>query len=244
MTRLWNICAFIALANLVALIGLLVWMATTGRIDSDRVDRVRALFAQPVEVERLADEAQRQAEELEREASLEAGSMVALPASSRWPIDSFTKIQMERQRMERRFRDQLQRDSQEILQAEQQLNAERNAFELKKAEYELMQQQARVQQESADFKQAVKDLESMPSKSAKNLIVETCATGPEGIDLALRWMKGMRQGTRATIIASMKSEEELKLASSLLKSLAVPSAPGGSAMETPDETSITDASSS
>ena len=166
MTRLWNICAFIALANLVALIGLLGWMATTGRIDSDRVDRVRALFAQPVEVERLADEAQRQAEELEREASLEAGSMVALPASSRWPIDSFTKIQMERQRMERRFRDQLQRDSQEILQAEQQLNAERNAFELKKAEYELMQQQARVQQDSADFKQAVKDLESMPSKSA------------------------------------------------------------------------------
>ena len=84
----------------------------------------------------------------------------------------------------------------------------------------------------------------MPAKSAKNLIVETCATGPEGIDLALRWMKGMRQGTRATIIASMKSAEELKLASSLLKSLAVPSAPGGPAMETPDETSITDASSS
>ncbi|MAJ47849.1 MAG: hypothetical protein CBC35_11385 [Planctomycetes bacterium TMED75] len=244
MTRLWNICAFIALANLVALIGLLVWMASTGRIDSDRVDRVRALFAQPVEVERLAAEAQRQAEELEREASLEADSMVGLPASSRWPIDAFTKIQMERQRMERRFRDQLERDGQEILRAEQQLNAERDAFEREKAEYQQNQEQLRVQQESAEFKQAVKDLESMPAKSAKNLIVETCATGPEGIDLALRWMKGMRQGTRATIIASMKSAEELKLASSLLKSLAVPSAPGGPAMETPDETSITDASSS
>ena len=83
MIRLWNICAFIALANLVALIGLVVWLTTTGRIDSDRVDQVRALFAQPMEVERLAAEAERQAEELEREASLEEGSMVALPASSR-----------------------------------------------------------------------------------------------------------------------------------------------------------------
>ena len=195
MTRLWNICAFIALANLVALIGLL------GLDGDDRTNRFRscrsrpgALPLSPWKWSDWQTKPSGQAEELEREASLEAGSMVALPASSRWPIDSFTKIQMERQRMERRFRDQLQRDSQEILQAEQQLNAERNAFELKKAEYELMQQQARVQQESADFKQAVKDLESMPSKSAKNLIVETCATGPEGIDLALRWMKGMRQG--------------------------------------------------
>ena len=84
----------------------------------------------------------------------------------------------------------------------------------------------------------------MPSKSAKNLIVETCMTGPEGTALALRWMKQMRQGTRAMIIASMKSEEELKLASSLLKSLAVPASVGGPAMETPDETSRTDASSS
>ena len=82
----------------------------------------------------------------------------------------------------------------------------------------------------------------MPAKSAKNLIVKTCANGPEGVELALRWMQGMRQGTRAGIIASMKSEEELELASSLLKSLAVPAASRGTTSETPDETSVTNAS--
>ena len=39
----------------------------------------------------------------------------------------------------------------------------------------------------------------------------------------------------------MKSEEELKLASSLLRSLAEPPASGGAAPETPDATSVTSA---
>ena len=242
MNRLWNICAFIALANLVALVGVLLWLMTTGRVDSDRVDRLRSLFAKPVAVELVEAEAEQEAQQLQLEQSLEEGSLVALPASSRWPIDSLTKIRMKEQMMQRRFSDELKRDAQEVLMAEQRLKAERDAFEREKAEYLRLQEQAEQQRNATDFKQAVKDLESMPSKTAKNLIVEICATGPEGVDLALRWMKSMRQGSRASIIASMKSEEELKLASSLLQSLAEPTAPSGTVLETPDETSVTNAS--
>ena len=242
MNRLWNICAFIALVNLVALLGILFWLMTTGRVDSDRVERLRALFAKPVAVELMEAEAQREAEELQLEQSLEEGSLLGLPSSSRWPIDSLTKLRMEEQMMQRRFSDELQRDSQEVLMAEQRLNSEREAFEREKTEYLRLQEEAEQQRNAADFKQSVKDLESVPPKTAKNLIVETCAIGPEGTDLALRWMKAMRQGARASVIASMKSEEELKLASSLLQSLAVPPASSASALETPDETSVTNAS--
>ena len=242
MNRLWNICAFIALANLVALVGVLLWLMTTGRVDSDRVDRLRSLFAKPVAVELVEAEAEQEAQQLQLEQSLEEGSLVALPASSRWPIDSLTKIRMKEQMMHRRFSDELKRDAQEVLMAEQRLKAERDAFEREKAEYLRLQEQAEQQRNATDFKQAVKDLESVSSKTAKNLIVQICATGPEGVDRVLRWMKSMRQGSRASIIASMKSEEELKLASSLLQSLAVPPASSASALETPDETSVTNAS--
>ncbi|MEE2681212.1 MAG: hypothetical protein VX641_02450 [Planctomycetota bacterium] len=241
MNRLWNICAFVALVNLVALCGVLVWLFSTDRIDSDRVERLRVLFATPIPEELKAAEAERQAQELLLEQSLEEGSLATLPASSRWPIDSLSKIRMEEKMMQRRFRDELLRDSQEVLMAEQRLKADREAFEREKAEYLQLRDEAQKQRTAADFKQSVKDLESMPPRSAKNLIVEICATDPEGFELALQWMKAMRQGPRATIIASMKSEEELKLASSLLQSLAVPGTPGETDLETPDATSVTNA---
>ena len=241
MTRLWNICAFIALVNLVALVGVLAWLYSTDRVDADRVERLRALFARPIAEELKEAEAEREAQALALEQSLEEGSLVTLPASSRWPIDSLTKIRMEEKMMQRRFRDELQRDSQEVLMAEQRLQAERDAFEREKAEYQRLRAESERLQADADFKQSVKDLESMPPKTAKNLIVETCSIGPEGVELALQWMKAMRQGPRAMIIASMKSEEEMKLASSLLQSLAVPTANGGTDLETPDATSVTNA---
>ena len=244
MNRLWNICALFALANLVALAGVLSWLFATGRVDSDRVEQLRTLFSLPVEEQRALLAAEEQARIQELEDALEEQSLVALPASSRWPIDSLTKIRLERERMERRFRDELQRDSNEVLAAERRLQRQREAFELEKAEFLRQRAEEVALNEAADFKQAVKDLESMTAKSAKNLIVETCNDGPGGEKLVLRWMRAMRQGTRSSIIASMKSEDELKLASFLLRSLAEPVAPSGTAPETPDETSITSAGTS
>ena len=241
MNRLWNLCAFLAVANLVVLAGIVAWLFTSGRVDSTRIERLQALFALPVEVEQARLEAEETARQQELEASLEERSLVALPASSRWPIDSLTKIRLERERMERRFRDELQRDSNEVLAAEQRLQSERAAFELEKAEFLRNQAEEAALREDADFKQAVKDLESMTAKGAKNLIVETYGTDPGGEVLVLRWMRAMRQGTRSAIIASMKSEDELKLASSLLRSLAEPPASSGAAPETPDATSVTSA---
>ncbi|MED6306537.1 MAG: hypothetical protein VX563_00920, partial [Planctomycetota bacterium] len=135
MNRLWNLCAFLALANLAVLTGIVAWLFTSGRVDSARIEQLQALFALPVELEQARLDAEEAARQQELETSLEEQSLVALPASSRWPIDSLTKIRLERERMERRFRDQLQRDSNEVLAAEQRLQSERAAFELEKAEF-------------------------------------------------------------------------------------------------------------
>jgi len=67
MKPLWNAGAVIAIAHLLALVGLLGWLGLEGRLNPDRIEAIRGVLAETAEEEeaRLDDEARLAAEALE-----------------------------------------------------------------------------------------------------------------------------------------------------------------------------------
>ena len=220
MTKVWNIVSFLAVMNLIAVGLFLTWLFTSGRVDADRLERTRLIFHVPTEQESLEQVAAEEAEALASEQALEEASLVRLPAGSSQPIDSLEAIEMHRQRMERRFRSDLERDRNELLDFERRLAVREGQLESRLKAFEDARVERRSAEELVEFTRVTKLLEALPAKSSKEYVVLMCGDGQMAD--AVDYLRAMRAGTRTSIFAAMKSEEEMQLASALLKSLRVP----------------------
>src|SRR5690242_2780892 len=78
MKSLWTVVSVLALANLLMLGGFVGWLASTGRLNRDRADAVRALFAKTVE-EEAAVKAEADAAAGEKAKADAAAAKLALP---------------------------------------------------------------------------------------------------------------------------------------------------------------------
>lgn len=235
MTKVWNIVAFLAVMNLIAVGCFMAWLFGSGRMDAERLERTRLIFHVPIEQESSERVAAEEAEAIALEMAQEQASLVRLPAGSNQPIDSLEAIEMHRQRMERRFRSDLERDRTELLDFERRLAAREADLKRRLSAFEASRTDRRTAEEKIEFTRVTKLLESLPAKSSKEYLVLMCGDGQMAD--AVDYLRAMRPGTRTSIFAAMKSEEDMQLASALLKSLRVPP----SAMD--DATEIVDASS-
>ena len=235
MTKVWNIVSFLAVMNLIALGCFVVWLFGSGRMDNERLDRTRLIFHVPIEEESSERLAAEKADAIALEMAQEEASLMRLPAGSNQPIDSLEAIEMHRQRMERRFRSDLERDRTELLDFERRLAAREADLKRRLNAFEAARTERRTAEELVEFTRVTKLLESLPAKSSKEYLVLMCGDGQMAD--AVDYLRAMRPGTRTSIFAAMKSEEDMQLASALLKSLRVPP----SAMD--DATEIVDASS-
>lgn len=235
MTKVWNIVSFLAVINLIAVGLFMMWLFASGRVDVDRLERTRLMFHVPIQQESSERIAAEEAEAIAVELALEEASLVRLPAGSNQPIDSLEAIEMHRQRMERRFRSDLERDRNELLDFERRLAAREVKLARLVKVFEEAQLDRRSSEELVEFTRVTKLFESLPAKSAKEYLVLMCGDGQ--LTDAVEYLRAMRAGTRTSIFAAMKSEEEMQLASALLKSLRVPPSTSD------DATEIVDASS-
>lgn len=235
MTKMWNIVSFLAVMNLIAVACFIAWLFGSGRMDTERLERTRLIYHVPIQQETSERLAAEEADAISVELALEEASLVRLPAGSSQPIDSLEAIEMHLQRMERRFRSDLERDRNELLDFERRLAAREADLERRIKLFEVSRADRRTTEERVEFARVTKLLESLPAKSSKEYLVLMCADGQ--MNDAIDYLREMRAGTRTSIFAAMKSAEEMQLASALLKSLRVPP----SAMD--DATEIVDASS-
>ena len=235
MTKVWNIVSFLAVMNLIAIACFMVWLFGSGRMDSERLERPRLIFHVPIEQESSDRLAAEKAEAIASAMAEEEASLVRLPAGSNQPIDSLEAVEMHLQRMERRFRSDLERDRTELLDFERRLAAREADLTRRLSAFEASRTDLRTAEEQVEFTRVTKLLDSLPAKSSKEYLVLMCGDGQ--MTDAVDYLRAMRAGTRTSIFAAMKSEEDMQLASALLKSLRVPP----SAMD--DATEIVDASS-
>lgn len=227
----WNIIAFVAVSNLLGIAIFLGWLGMTGRMDGDRIESLRVLFAEPVTVIAAREQEEALLAVAMQEAAAQEASLGHLSAGSRIPIDSLQLVAQKEQVIMKKLQDEHARDQRKLLAHERALDAREKALDERIAAFEKRIADMKAMTRSQEFATVVKVLESLPPRQGKDQILLLAADGRS--EEAAAYLRAMRSGPRTEIIAAMKSEEELKVASHLLDVLR-----GGASMQKPDSETI------
>ncbi len=218
MKTVWNIIAIMSFAHLMAILGFVGWLLNSGRLNEERVEDVRAMFA-----ETIAEEKAREAEEREdREA---AAQEAELEQTLEEPVISAANLvaarveasEVDRQRLSalqrdiRTRREALERDLRRLEQEEAALEADREAFK---------DMRASIAEQEGDeqFRKSLSVIEGMqPADSATALLTMVEAGRRE---CALGYLDEMEERARTKVMSQIVGEDPV-VAAELLEALRV-----------------------
>jgi len=215
MKTIWNIVSFLAVVHLLALLMFTGWLWHTDRLDGDRLADLRALFGPTIPETLAAAEQQRQEAEARFQQQVEQARRddPPLPASTR--VERLSAARQDQDRAEHHL--ELVR-RQLLLQfdnAAQQLESERDALNAQKQDFEQGMDTDQQRRYREQLTKAVKLLESLPPKQAKQKIVELVQSGKS--DQAVVYLDAMNQRAAGKVLAEFKTDQESKLATELLE---------------------------
>jgi hypothetical protein len=207
----------VATANLLAVAGFAGWLAATGRLDRERIDRVRELFAKPV-----ADEAKEKQDALSKadEAALAEDAMRKLrelPMASAERADSTARTEERIELGLRTFKDSTERMRDGLRNAEKSLDEQIRDFEKRKTAWEESIASDKQRATDEQFRKAVRLVESLPPKQARSWILELVNT--HKTDTAVAYLDAMSGAKASNLLKSFKGDEETKVATELLERL-------------------------
>lgn len=172
MKTVWNIISVIAVANLLALAGALLWLKSSDRLDTDRARAVRELFSTTVTSDKAkAEAAAKEAEAAKALAEAEAkANKPPLTASeklqSRVELTELDEQRMQRVRREvEDLRAALAREREELDKRWTQLETDRKAFEQLVAD-------STNGVSDEQFRKSLDVLQGLKAPAAKQLLVQ------------------------------------------------------------------------
>ena len=214
--------AFIILVflHLIAAVGFVGWLGATDRVNGERIQRVVDVFT-PTVAQEQQNKADAEAAAAEAEAVRQ--QLVRLESVADGPktledrlMENFEDDEFDLHRLERlnaeteAIRRRLDQDKQLIAKEWTELQQREAAFE------ELVARRTEGMQQD-DFKRAVKTLEQLPAKQAKEMVQQYIADGQ--IDDAVDYLAAMQLRKSAGVLKAFKSEEDIPQAAELLKKL-------------------------
>ncbi|MBX3389962.1 MAG: hypothetical protein KF691_10970 [Phycisphaeraceae bacterium] len=228
MKRIWTVISILALANVLALGGLVGWLKATDRLSKDRMIRLRELFQPTIAQERKATE------EAEAKRAEDAAKAAEEAKSQRPPINAADRLELSAQGEEVRrqqlaslekqvdlLRASLARDSAEVARSRDQLNQDQAAFEA-------MRKRVLEQEGSAQFKKTLTTLQDLKPDQAKKAMKEMIAMTPAptgsastihtGMDLVVSYLNSMDGRARVKVVNEF-IQDDPKLAADLLERL-------------------------
>jgi len=217
MNSFLKLVIVLAIAHLLAALGFVTWLFASGRVDGERITRVREIFSTTI-----AEEKRARSEEESKAAAVAADADLVrrlreLPLASAERTDTDSRagdrIELGLRTFEdktRRLRDELRKDGESLDQRIQ-------SFEKRKSDWEksIAADKQRVTDEQ--FRKAVKNLESLPPKQAREVVLELVRTSR--MDTAVAYLDAMSSAKASNLLKSFKSEEETKVATELLERL-------------------------
>lgn len=172
MKTLWMTLSALAIANLLALAGFLMWLKSSDRLDRGRLEQVRQIISKPLAQEKAEKEAQSKKAEAEKKTAEETAKAARPPLTASEALAARLEAgEIDRQRIE------ALRSAIRALQDP--LRAEREALTIEKRK--LQQDQAAFQAQVAShdalvgdqqFKKTLGVLEALKPAEAKSLIME------------------------------------------------------------------------
>jgi hypothetical protein len=216
MKTIWLVLSMIALANILALAGFVGWLAATERLNRERVEKLRELFAKPVGIEAAELEAMTVAQAMTRQQELAAEKLAQppIPAADRLNQDR-AEAELATQRMLRRQREiddlgsQLLRRQDELDQREEELNLRIAAFESQKKKYLEIEG-------TAQFQTALATLEGLKAREAKSMLEVMMSEGLA--DEVIAYLAKMDERKRSAIVSEF-AKERPTVAADLLERL-------------------------
>lgn len=212
MKALWSAVSFFAVVNLLVIVFFVGWLWRTDRLNMDRVQKVRELFAPSIAEEaRLAEEA---AAEAKRDAPPE---IVPARLSSAERLDAMTALHDQERQVSQRLREEGQMLSRQFELLTRQTQAEREAFEAERQSWEDATRAERERKADEQFAQTVQQYESIPARQGKEMLVELIGQGRR--EQAVAYLDAMKPRAASKILREFKSPQEVVLATELLEEL-------------------------
>ncbi|MBX3317318.1 MAG: hypothetical protein KF902_10710 [Phycisphaeraceae bacterium] len=218
MRTIWNALSVMAIANLIALVSIVAWLVVGGRVDRDRVQRVREAFVETVAEERLRleqEEAERQA--AERAAIEEARKKEGSPVPFADAMDM--RIQRnadEEQRLER-LRKEISLLQAAIAREQRKIDSDLEALEAREKAFGAMREQIRLTEGNKQFRKAVSVLESLDAADAMAAMAEMLRSGdPEQV---VAYLNAMQDRKRAAVLTEFIAAGQQQVAAELLERL-------------------------
>lgn len=214
MKGVWILISTLALANFLAMAGLVGWLKATDRIDSSRIATVRDMFSTTVTEERAAADAVKAAEEAAARKQEEAAIAGTPPLSAAEAMGTERVLsEQQRQHVERLRREvedlqrSLARERDELDDQWGQLRAERAAFQA-------MREQLAALEGSAQFERALRLYESLKPEQTQALLQELITAG--NIEQVVSYLNAMQTRTASKVLAEF---EDPRVAADLLERL-------------------------
>lgn len=223
MRSLWIAVSTLALANLLALGGFALWLNSSGRLNKDRIEKVRQIF-QPTIAQDAAKEAELKAGE---EAAAKQAEVAA--RDKRPPVTAEQRLAIirEHEETQRQKNERLQRETQDLL---NQLALQKANFEKQKADFVAERDAFRAEREQIaksesdeQFQKTLKVYESVKAADAAAMmetLLSGAATGSEesGRAQVVSYLNQMQPRVSSRIIGEFRKKDP-GLAADLLERL-------------------------
>ncbi|MEQ8844122.1 MAG: hypothetical protein RIB58_04635 [Phycisphaerales bacterium] len=196
------------------MLGVIAWLGGTGRVDRDRLEAVRTIFADTV-AEQAAREAL-EAEQAESEAESPDANAGMTPVASNALVDADADSDaVELQRLAR-MRDDITNMELALAEKIEAFEEEREAFQAMRDDFERTREAIAAQEGDEQFQKSLKTYETISSEAARDMLA-TLINGGE-MEQVIGYLSAMKSRTRAGIVSAFE-EDDPKLAAELLERL-------------------------
>ena len=212
-----SLIKILVLAHLLALVGFVGWLFASGRVNAERLARVRDIFRPTIAEEKVAleDAEMKAAEEItlveERKRLLET------PMPRTEQIVSAERFEQRAALAVRSLQDEQRRLLDDLSSRERGVTVREEALATRQTEWEKSIADAKERQTKEQFRKAVRLLEAAPAKQGKQWILELVTSGRE--DQAVAYLDAMNPAKSAALLKAFKGEGEAKVATDLLERL-------------------------
>jgi hypothetical protein len=229
MKTLWTILSVLAVANLIALIGIGGWLGASKRLDMVRMREVRHLLSE-TSAQRIArEDAERAKAADEKRVAAERASAQVTPIGAEGALQlKLDESQADQARVEG-LRREVQIMQETLRRERRALDDERAALEKAKADFEEARRQVAQTEGNAQFKKTLATYEGLKPDKAKTAL-QTLIAGQQTAQV-VAYLNAMQERTRTKIIDEFIKDDP-KVATDLLERIRtrgmLPSGPEGS----------------
>ncbi len=201
----WIAISTLAIANLFALVGFVVWLNASGRLNTERVERMRLLFTTTLDAEKAEAARKADDEAVAAAAAAEAAKVGQAPLTAEQKLDgAAAKEEIDAQNSRR-----VQRETADLintlLREREELERQRADFQKQIDAFDAMRKNIAEEEGSEQFQKTVQVYQSVKPKEAKSMMASLMAGGLT--DQVVSYLNALSPRIASKIIAEFEKDD-------------------------------------